>query len=394
MANTRRKFLQSGAALGAVSAAGVAGAADAAASPGADPAVQGRIKQVTWPVEEGPTTPKICQWFSRFPTEKTVRRWRQAGVTHALVTNPPALPWDVAGVKEDVERLKGHGITLLGMLISPPRNVILGRDGRDAEIEKIKRSLEAAGKAGVPLVEYNWYIHRLSEGYYEVEGRGGAGYTGFDYEREVDGVPVKDLPRPEGVGEYNREQLWENLEYYLRRVIPAAEHAGVRMAVHPNDPPAVISRGNPQILASVEDWKRLVDTVPSPANGMTAHAGVTVELGKDAVEFLRYLGKRDCINHVHYRNVTVEKPRTKYAEVFPDNGEGDMFAYMRELVRQGYNLGILPEHPRALDIDREHDEISGQYAEVGGGGHAGELYDVGYCRAMLQAALITERKVK
>ncbi|ASR37685.1 hypothetical protein BAY61_24785 [Prauserella marina] len=395
VANNRRNFLRTSASLAAISAVGLgangATASAETASNGTPP--RGPIRAVKWPVLEGPNTPKLCQWFSRTPTEETVRRWRQAGVDHALVTNPLPLPWTAADLRADVKRLEKMGMGLLGVLFSAPESAVLGLPGRDEKINEVKQSIRAAGRAGIPVVEYNWYVHRLSEGYHEVIGRGGAGYTGFDYELDVDGVPVKDLPRPEGVEAYTREQLWDNLEYFLRAVVPVAEAAGVRLAVHPNDPPAPISRGNPQILATFDDWKRLVNSVPSPSNGMTVDPGVTTEIGEDPLEVVRYMGKRDCINHVHFRNVLVEKPYVKYAEVFPDNGQVDMFAFMRELVRHDYRYGILAEHPRALDYDRKHDEIGGQYADVGGGGHAGELYDTGYCRALMQAALITEGKV-
>lgn len=396
MSSTRRAFIKGSASVAAASAVGITAAGEAAASQPPDPPRGKPYPDVQWPddVREGPDTPKLCQWFSRFPSDESVRRWRQAGVTGALITDPPSLPWDAETLHADRDRLDSNGMHVTAYLISAPDSVIHGSDGRDEAIALIKESLTAAGRAGVPVVEYNWYVHRLLEGYYEIidnEDRLGAGYTGFDYNREVDGVPVKDLPRESGTPQFTYEELWENYEYFLREVIPVAEEAGVRMAVHPNDPPAPVSRENPQVLADVDDWKRLVETVDSPSNGMTCHSGVFTEVGHDAVEFLRYMGNKDRINHIHFRNVRVEEPDVKYAEVFPDNGETDMFAFMRELVRQGYDRGVLAEHPRAIDYDREHDEIGGQYADVGGGGHAAELYDTGYARAMLQAALITER---
>ncbi|MEO3844609.1 mannonate dehydratase [Streptomyces sp. B22F1] len=152
-------------------------------------------------------------------------------------------------------------------LISAPDAVVRGEDGRDQAIEDMKTSLRAAGEAGIGVVEYNWYVHRLKEGYYEeIDGtdRIGAGYTAFDLDHEVDGVRVRDLPRPDGVPAFTRDELWEHYEHFLREVMPVAEEAGVRMAVHPNDPPAAISRGNPQIMGSVADWKRMVETVDSP----------------------------------------------------------------------------------------------------------------------------------
>ena len=107
-------------------------------------------------------------------------------------------------------------------------------------------------------------------------------------------------------------------------------------------------------------------------------------MGEDPVKVCRMLGDRDVINHVHFRNVIVRKPYVDYTEVFPDEGQVDMFAVMRELVRQKYSRGLYPEHPRALDIDRERG-VRNQYP--GGGGFAGEIYNVAYTKAMLQAAL-------
>jgi mannonate dehydratase len=103
------------------------------------------------------------------------------------------------------------------------------------------------------------------------------------------------------------------------------------------------------------------------------------------VEVCRYFGSRDRINHVHYRNVRVRKPYEKYTEVFIDEGENNMFAVMKELVRQKYPRLVYPEHPRALDYDRERAGFKTAYP--GGGGYAAFAYNVGYARAMLQASL-------
>jgi mannonate dehydratase len=179
--------------------------------------------------------------------------------------------------------------------------------------------------------------------------------------------------------------MWSNITYFLKAVIPVAEASGVRLALHPNDPPAPLSRGSQQIIGSVEGWKRLVDIVPSKSNGITFDCGVTREMGQDPVEVCRYFGVRDVINHVHYRNVRVQVPNEKYTEVFIDEGGIDMYAVMKELVRQKYPRLIYPEHPRALDYDRERADFKPYYP--GGGGYAASSYNVGYTRAMLQASL-------
>jgi len=131
-------------------------------------------------------------------------------------------------------------------------------------------------------------------------------------------------------------------------------------------------------MGSVEGWKHLVDIVPSTSNGITFDCGVTREMGHDPVEVCRYFGAKDRINHVHFRNVRVRIPREKYTEVFPDEGEVNMFAVMKELVRQKYPRVILPEHPRVLDADRE---------QPGNGSYTGWVFNVAYARAMFQAAM-------
>lgn len=137
-------------------------------------------------------------------------------------------------------------------------------------------------------------------------------------------------------------------------------------------------------MGSLAGWKRLIDIVPSKCNGITFDCGVTRELGEDPVEVCRYFGSRDRINHVHFRNVRVQQPYERYTEVFLDEGQVDMFGVMRELVRQRYPRLIYPEHPRGLDADRELSRVAPYYP--GGGSYIGYAYNVGYTRAMLQAA--------
>lgn len=337
-----------------------------------------------WTSLEGPDTPKICLELSAgrlsagTQDEAGMRRVKQLGVDYVL-TGGPVIPWQEADIRARIERLKAGGLTLYNMMIGGFPNTLYGRPGRDEEIEKVRQSIRVAGRAGLPVIEYNFYAHRLVEGYYEEIGRGGAGMTAFDYDRVKDLAPLPD----EGV--HSLEEMWRNIAYFLKAVVPVAEESGVRLALHPNDPPAPISRGSGQIMGTVAGWKRLIEIVPSPANGITFDCGVTREMGEDPVEVCRYFAGRKRINHVHFRNVRVRKPYENYTEVFPDEGQVDMFGVMKELVRQKYTGVIYPEHPRALDADREQANFKSFYP--GGGGYAGFVYNVAYARAMLQAAL-------
>lgn len=330
-----------------------------------------------WPKTEGPKTPKLCLGARADLDEAGMRGLKQIGIDRVLMGGP-RIPWTEASLRERMDRFAAAGLTVCNMMISGFPNVIYGRPGRDEEIEKVQQSIRAAGKLGLPVVEYNFYAHRIVEGYYEELGRAGAGLTAFDYDK------VKDLaPLPE-IGAHALEALWANATYFLKAVVPVAVESGVRLALHPNDPPAPLSRGSGQIMSTLAGWKRYVMIVDSPANGITFDCGVTRELGEDPVSVAKWFGGKDRINHVHFRNVRVVKPYEKYTEVFLDEGQVDMFAVMRELVRQGYPRAVYPEHPRAIDYDRERG-IKSQYP--GGGGFAGEVYNVGYARAMLQAAL-------
>jgi len=314
--------------------------------------------------------------------EASMRRVKQLGVNHVYMANSPPIPWQEAQIRSIMERLKQGGLTLGNMMIpwvtssgtangSFPR-AIYGKAGRDEEIDKVLQSIQAAGRSGLPVVEYNWYAHRATEGYYEEIGRGGARLHAFDYGR------IKDLPPLPEEGAHSLEEMWANITYFLKAVVPVAEASGVRLALHPNDPPAPISRGSGQIMGSLEGWKRLIEIVPSHSNGITFDCGVTRELGEDPVDVCRYFGARDRINQVHFRNVRMRVPRESYTEVFADEGEVDMLAVMKELVRQKYPRLVYPEHPQGLDADREQPRNSS---------YAGWVYNVAYARATLQAAL-------
>jgi len=328
------------------------------------------------------------------------RRVKQLGVNHVL-GGFGGVPWTEESLTKLMAPWKAEGIEVANLMINLSNDIIYGKTGnkRDEDIEKIKASVIAAGRVGLPVVEYNFYAHRAMEGYFEEidTERGNSSWTGFDYEREQTGPPAqyqthpeekgmkfKDLPALPNEGAHNLDEMWTNITYFLKAVIPTAEKANVRLALHPNDPPAPVSRKSQQIMGTVEGWKKLISIVNSPSNGITFDCGVTREMGQDPVEVCRYFASRDRINHVHYRNVIVIKPYERYREVWIDEGLNNMFAVMKELVKNKYSHLIYPEHPRRLDYDSERGPIGGY---PGGGGYTAIAYNVGYARAMMQAAM-------
>jgi mannonate dehydratase len=366
------KTVGAAALLGAVPGAATdAGAGAAAPQTSGGPAFAGMP-------QEGAGRPKICLGAAATLDDAGMRRIKQIGVNNVLMGGGNA-PWDEAALKTRMERFKANGLAICNMMITGFDDVIHGGPKAEEQTAAVVESIKVAGRIGLPVVEYNFYAHRLIEGYKLEEGRAGAGYTAYDYELS------KSLPPREGIGTHTRAQQLERAQRFLKAIVPVAEKANVRLALHPNDPPVPLSRGSEQIMASFEQWKAYLKLVESPFNGMTFDCGVTREMGEDPVKVARYLGERDCINHIHYRNVVVRKPYVDYTEVFLDDGQVDLFGVMRELIRQKYPRGLYPEHPRAIDYDRERGPIQNQYP--GGGGFGGEIFNVGYARAMMQAAL-------
>lgn len=333
--------------------------------------------------QENTRTPKIACAIDLHNgvTDEAIRSVVQLGVFHVLAGGP-AIPWTVEQLQPIVDKLKIGGVTLGNLMFAGFPKTIYGQPGRDEEIEKVRASIEAAGKVGLPVMEYNFYAHRAMEGYFAQTGRGGAGLTGADDDR------MKNLPPLPDEGAHTLNEMWANIAYFLKAVVPVAEKANVRLALHPNDPPFPLSRGSRQIMGTLAGWKHLVEIVDSPANGITFDCGVTREMGEDPVAVCRYFGTRDRINHMHYRNPHVTKPYVQYDEGFIDEGDVNMFAVMRELIKVKYTRQVYPEHPRALDYDRARGPIRGY---PGGGGYAGDVYDIAYAKAMLQAALVVEQ---
>ena len=237
--------------------------------------------QVPTPPKEGKDTPKIALSMgdsgaggfggrggrgagadaSGAPADPTAgpRKIKQLGVDNVL-GGGGAAPWTEESLNTTMERWKAVGITVGNLMINLSPDILYGRAGekRDADIEKIRQSIVAAGKVGLAVVEYNFYAHRAMEGYFEEidTNRGNSGWTGFDYElvqsanqqyqtrAEEKGMKFKDLPALANEGAHNLDEMWNNIAYFLKAVIPTAEKSNVRLALHPNDPPAPISRGS------------------------------------------------------------------------------------------------------------------------------------------------------
>ena len=272
---------------------------------------------------------------------------------------PGPLPaiWDEAELQRIAARVRAFDLepTLMDLPLSG--RILLGLEGRDEDLRDVEMRLQMAARVGIGVLTYNFTALRASEGYAASEGagRGGAHLRDFDFAR------IERLPPLEDVGQHSQEQMWEHLTLFLRAIVPVAERAGVRLALHPNDPPVPVYRGVAQPLWNLDSMRRLVDVVDSRANSVFFDTGVTTEHGEDAVEAIRYFGRRDRIGTVHFRNVRVEDPHYRYTETFVDEGDCDIVACMRAFAEVGYEGGIDPDHTPGL-IDDAHSSMGWAYA--------------------------------
>ncbi len=230
------------------------------------------------------------------------------------------------------------------------------------------------GKLGVPvwcyewMTDFNWLRTNMA-----TPSRGGSVVTSFNA-ADVPATPTENGPISE-------EALWDNLEYFLDHVLPVAESAGVKLAMHPDDPPLSPIRGVGRIMRSVENFRRLVDMrKPSPVNGVTLCQGnftlMTNDLPSGDPRF------RDKIFFVHFRDVRGVPER--FEETWHDAGQTDMLACMRAYRDIGFNGVLRPDHVPTVEGDSN---------EHAGYSAFGRLYAIGYIRGLRQAVYARDREI-
>ncbi|MBI3970208.1 MAG: mannonate dehydratase [Chloroflexi bacterium] len=266
----------------------------------------------------------------------------QMGCSGVVVASP-AILWERGWAYDDLARLRRR-IESFGLRVEAIQHtpldkfdqIRLGLPGRDEELENYQNTIRNMGRAGIPVLAYNWRPNRLYRTG-RAPGRGGALVTAFDAEQ------AKDLPLSHG-RVYRADEMWTTYEYFVQRVIPVAEEAGIKLALHPDDPPGFDAGGVARIMSSFEGFKRASEIVKSPNWGLLLCIGCWAEMGgtETVLRGIRHFGPQGKIFYAHFRDV--QGTAERFQECFPGEGVLDVTAVMRTLKEVGFTGFIIDDH--------------------------------------------------
>lgn len=300
----------------------------------------------------------------------------QCGVTDITTRYPGPRMEDLLQAKTRVEAYGLRLSVIEGYL--PIERIKTGQDD-GSDLDELKTLIRNMGKAGVGILCYNfmagtdWVRTRL-----DVPERGGAKVTAFDLSEVEQAIRLGHNEQSSSdTAPVSADSLWQNLEALLREIVPVAEEAGVVLAMHPDDPPLAEFLGKARIMNCVENFERLVQLVPSPANAICFCQGTFAEMGVDVCSAIKRLGSH--IRYVHFRDIRGHKE--SFVETFHDNGDTDMAAAMRAYHEVGFDGPIRPDH--VPQLNGEDDGEPGYTMK-------GRLYAFGYMRGLMQATELGE----
>jgi mannonate dehydratase len=356
-----------------------------------------------------PTSPGIkIGTYAQNPTEENMLYLKELGVkwiTMGDITPQTATAdgftqmrkrWEAGGfmVYNESARIAPSG----NAVINVPE-IVLNLPGRDERIEEYLNYLRYLGEASIHYMTYGHMGNGLWRSRTATLPRG---YVASDC----------DLARPDFQGRWNdkvyktgalshgreftKDELWENYAYFIKKVAPVAEEAGVRIGIHPDDPPAPSLAGVPHLFSSFADYKRAIAIADSPNIGVCLCCGTWLEggsgMGADPVEVIKYFAPQKKLFKIHFRNVTGPLPH--FTETLMDDGYYNMYRIMEALVDVEFDGLVIPDHVPELGNPPGEPPRSASVAGAGGPFRPspGLAYSIGYLNATLGAALSNRHK--
>jgi mannonate dehydratase len=296
----------------------------------------------------------------------------QMGLTHVIagLRLRGSVDEQAAQVAETKKAYETAGLTIVGVEGAPVafEKMKLGLPGRDEEIQNFVNAVQALSQSGIRMVCYNWMAGlgwtRTNQ---RVPCRGGSLTSEFDREA------AEQLGETE-YGKVSEEKIWDNLVYFQKAVIPVAERFGVRMALHPDDPPLSPLRGIGRILTSAANYRKAMDIVPSPVNGIAFCQANFKLMGEDIYSLAREWCTKKKIFFVHFRDV--EGTREHFHETFHDNGPTDMARMLQTYSKYGFDGPMRPDHAPVLE---------GESNDRPGYAMNGKILAFGYMKGIMDA---------
>lgn len=255
-------------------------------------------------------------------------------------------------------------------------DVLLDGPKRKQQIEGLKTIIRRLGKAGIPVMGYNFSIAGVCGRTHAPYARGDAMSVGMEGTLDTpmpNGMVwnmIYDAKAPAGtVPSISQDELWRRLEGFLEEMLPVAEEAGVKLAAHPDDPPMPTLRGQPRLVYQPQLYQRLIDLAPSRSNTLEFCLGSLAEMTEGNIyDTVDSYSRQGRLGYVHFRNVKGKVPY--YRETFIDDGEVDMLRVLRILKKNGYSGVMIPDHTPQMNCSAPW--------------HAGMAYAMGYMRAAMQ----------
>lgn len=291
--------------------------------------------------------------------------------------------WTFEGLRDLKAMVEAEGLKLEALENFAPEHwydVLLDGPRRAEQIEHLKRIIRDMGTLGIPVMGYNFSIAGVwgrTNGPY---ARGGAVSVGYEDPPQTP-IPngmvwnmVYDPQRydpinPTGtVGPVSAEAIWQRFSAFLDEMLPVAEEAGVKLALHPDDPPLPVLREAARLVHTPDGYQRMLALNSSPMNTMEFCIGTLSEIpGGDIYDMVDRYSRTGRIAYIHFRNVRGKVPR--YHETFVDEGDTDMIRALRILHRNGYDGVLIPDHTPLI--------------ECAAPWHAGMAFALGYMRAAI-----------
>ncbi len=255
-------------------------------------------------------------------------------------------------------------------------DVLLDGPQKNQQLENVKTIIRNLGKAGIPIMGYNFSIAGVCGRTTGAYARGGAEAVGMNgpFDKPMPNGMVWNMVynpnAPKGfVPPITPDELWRRLDNFLREVLPVAEEANVKLALHPDDPPMPTMRGQPRLVYQPQLYQKVIDLNPSPANALEFCVGTLAEMSEgDVYEAVNTYSRQGKLAYVHLRNIRGKVPF--YKETFIDEGDVDVSRVLRILKQNNFKGVIIPDHAPQMSCAAPW--------------HAGMAYALGYLRAALQ----------